>query len=135
MAFGKKEAGARAAAASGEKRAKRAKKPLSPKEKKRRILLVVLALAAAVLCATAAAVAFFQRPELPDPVTKEEEFGELTGPKLSGDRKEDFFTFLVIGRDTGGGGNTDTVLLAAYDVKNQEMNVMSIPRDTMVNVN
>ena len=91
MAFGKKEAGARAAAASGEKRAKRAKKPLSPKEKKRRILLVVLALAAAVLCATAAAVAFFQRPELPDPVTKEEEFGELTGPKLSGDRKEDFF--------------------------------------------
>ena len=134
MAFGKKEAGARAAA-SGEKRAKRAKKPLSPKEKKRRILLVVLALAAAVLCATAAAVAFFQRPELPDPVTKEEEFGELTGPKLSGDRKEDFFTFLVIGRDTGGGGNTDTVLLAAYDVKNQEMNVMSIPRDTMVNVN
>ena len=23
-----------------------------------------------------------------------------------GDRKEDFFTFLVVGRDTGGGGNT-----------------------------
>ncbi|MCI5842405.1 MAG: LCP family protein [Clostridiales bacterium] len=135
MAFGKKEAGAHAAAANSGKRAKRAQKPLSPKEKKRRILLVVLALVAAALCATAAAVAFFQRPELPDPVTKEEEFGELTGPKLSGDRKEDFFTFLVIGRDTGGGGNTDTVLLAAYDVKNQEMNVMSIPRDTMVNVN
>ena len=49
-------------------------------------------------------------------------------------RKEDFFTFLVIGRDTGGGGNTDTILLAAYDVPNQQLNVMSIPRDTMVNV-
>ena len=91
MAFGKKEAGA----PRGERRetGETSQKPLSPKEKKRRILLVVLALAAAVLCATAAAVAFFQRPELPDPVTKEEEFGELTGPKLSGDRKEDFLPF------------------------------------------
>lgn len=52
----------------------------------------------------------------------------------SGGRKDDFYTFLVVGRDTGGGGNTDTILLAAYDVANQELNVMSIPRDTMVNV-
>ncbi|MGN1003455.1 MAG: LCP family protein, partial [Oscillospiraceae bacterium] len=49
-------------------------------------------------------------------------------------RKEDFYTFLVVGRDTGGGGNTDTILLAAYDIPNQKFNVMSIPRDTMVNV-
>ncbi len=57
-----------------------------------------------------------------------------TVPKQSGDRKKDFFTFLVIGRDTGGGGNTDTILLAAYDVANQKLNVMSVPRDTMVNI-
>ena len=49
-------------------------------------------------------------------------------------RKENFFTFLILGRDTGGGGNTDTILLVAYDVDNQELNVMSIPRDTMVNI-
>ncbi|MCD8331189.1 MAG: LCP family protein, partial [Oscillospiraceae bacterium] len=49
-------------------------------------------------------------------------------------RKENFYTFLVLGRDTGGGGNTDTILLAAYDVDNQALNVMSIPRDTMVNI-
>lgn len=54
--------------------------------------------------------------------------------RLSGDRKEDFYTFLIIGRDTVGGGNTDTILLASYDVPNQKMNVMNIPRDTMVNV-
>lgn len=117
---------------------KSAKKHLSPKEKRRRILIVVLAVIAAVLVGiTVAVTLFFQRPELPavenNPV-KEELGLELVGPKVSGDRKEDFFTFLVIGRDTGGGGNTDTVLLAAYDVKNQAMNVMSIPRDTMVNV-
>ena len=41
----------------------------------------------------------------------------------------------MLGRDTGGGGNTDTMLLASYDVTNQKATVMSIPRDTMVNVN
>ena len=40
----------------------------------------------------------------------------------------------MLGRDTGGGGNTDTMLLASYDVTNQKATVMSIPRDTMVNV-
>ena len=40
----------------------------------------------------------------------------------------------LLGRDTGGGGNTDTMLLASYDVTNQKATVMSIPRDTMVNV-
>ena len=49
-----------------------------------------------------------------------------------GDRKEDFFTFLVVGRDTGGGGNTDTILLAAYDVPNQKIGMLSVPRDTLV---
>ena len=41
---------------------------------------------------------------------------------------------LILGRDTGGGGNTDTMLLASYDVTNQKATVMSIPRDTMVNI-
>ena len=33
------------------------------------------------------------------------------------DRKENFYTFLVVGRDTGGGGNTDTIMLAAYPTR------------------
>ncbi len=48
-------------------------------------------------------------------------------------RKQDVYTFLLCGTDDGNGG-TDTIMVAAYDVKNQKMNVMSIPRDTMVNV-
>jgi LCP family protein required for cell wall assembly len=58
----------------------------------------------------------------------------IPGVDVTGDRKDDFYTFLVLGRDTGGGGNTDTILLAAYDIANQKLNVMSIPRDTMVNI-
>lgn len=55
-------------------------------------------------------------------------------PGTGADRKDGFYTFLLIGRDTGGGGNTDTLMLAAYDTKNQQAALMSIPRDTMVDV-
>ena len=50
-------------------------------------------------------------------------------PGLSAGRKEQFYTFLVAGVS---GGNTDTMLLAAYDVPNQKLSVMSLPRDTYV---
>ncbi len=53
-------------------------------------------------------------------------------PGLSADRKDQFYTFLLVGQDTLGGGNTDTMMLAAYDVPNQVLNVMSLPRDTYV---
>jgi len=48
-------------------------------------------------------------------------------------RKEDYFTFLLLGKDTSS-GSTDTIILVSYDVANQQVNMMSIPRDTTVNV-
>ncbi len=66
---------------------------------------------------------------------EEIDYGDGVRPRADGERKsQDFYTVLVLGRDTGGGGNTDTMLLASYDVTNQKAKVMSIPRDTMVNV-
>ena len=66
---------------------------------------------------------------------KRSDWGEGLRPHSGGERKsEDYYTVLILGRDTGGGGNTDTMLLASYDVTNQKATVMSIPRDTMVNV-
>ena len=63
------------------------------------------------------------------------DWGNGIQPQIDGTRKSDeYYTVLVLGRDTGGGGNTDTMLLASYDVANQKATVMSIPRDTMVNV-
>ncbi|HIW93302.1 MAG TPA: LCP family protein [Candidatus Flavonifractor merdipullorum] len=119
------------------KKPRRKWRDLTGQQKLLRIAMIVAAVA--VVIAIGVAVAgkmLFVKPTIPtveQPKTSDEEL-ELVGPKLSGDRKENFFTFLVIGRDTGGGGNTDTILLAAYDVDNQQLNVMSIPRDTMVNV-
>ena len=71
----------------------------------------------------------------PDEIDADLAYGDGVRPRVSGERKsKDFYTVLVLGRDTGGGGNTDTMLLASYDVTNQKATVMSIPRDTMVNV-
>lgn len=53
-------------------------------------------------------------------------------PEVSGERKEGVYTFLLVGTDKGG-GNTDTIMLVSYDTKNQKLNIMSIPRDTMIN--
>lgn len=46
---------------------------------------------------------------------------------------EYMYTFLVVGLDKVG-YNTDTMMVGRIDTKNHEINVVSIPRDTMVNV-
>ena len=107
-----------------------------------RVLLIAL------LCGVVAGGSYLLKiraPELPSKDTDSKnnnseqidgiDYGDGVRPKASGERKsKDFYTVLVLGRDTGGGGNTDTILLASYDVTNQKATVMSIPRDTMVNV-
>lgn len=100
-------------------------------------LLIALFLIAALVINS-----FFIKPELPDWANRHNggtedsiDYGDGIQPAVSGERKsKDYYTVLVLGRDTGGGGNTDTMLLASYDVTNQKATVMSIPRDTMVNV-
>ena len=106
-----------------------------------KFLVVLAVLLAIALIAVVAMKSVFIKPELggnrPDSQQEEEQidWGDGVRPKGDGQRKsEDFYTILLLGRDTGGGGNTDTILLASYDVTNQKAAVMSIPRDTMVNV-
>ena len=50
----------------------------------------------------------------------------------SDDRKDQFYTFLIIGLDEG--VNTDTIMVASYDAVNMEANIISVPRDSLVNV-
>ncbi|MDR3728181.1 MAG: LCP family protein [Oscillospiraceae bacterium] len=114
----------------------RRKKPLSSRQKFLRAAVIVLVLGLGLALAYGA---LFVRPSLPDEAegsqNEELDWGDGVRPKASGARKsKDFYTVLILGRDTGGGGNTDTMLLASYDVTNQQATVMSIPRDTMVNV-
>lgn len=79
--------------------------------------------------------AIFTKKEDGTEEIEEIDYGEGVRPRADGERKsEDYYTVLILGLDTGGGGHTDTMLLASYDVTNQKATVMSIPRDTMVNV-
>ena len=59
--------------------------------------------------------------------------GEMPSVAKSG-RKDGMYTFLLVGKDTAGGGNTDTMILLTYDTVNKRMYGLSLPRDTMVNV-
>ena len=111
------------------------------------ILIVVCVLLAIVLAGLMVYRTIFVKPDLenkpnPKPGTEQQQgeeeveidVGDGLQPMISGERKsEDFYTFLIIGRDTSS-GNCDTMLLAGYDMENQKVTVMSIPRDTMVNV-
>lgn len=49
-------------------------------------------------------------------------------------RREGVYTFLLVGQDTFGGGNTDTMILFTYDTNAKTIYGMNLPRDTMVNV-
>lgn len=67
---------------------------------------------------------------------EEDPFADLVEPFIEeGDRerKEDYFTFMLCGTDNDG-TRTDTIIVASYDVKAQQVNMVNIPRDTMSNV-
>lgn len=106
-------------------------------------LLAVVIVLAVALAAVVVYKNLFVRPDISNkgdtskPGVEQEQidYGDGVRPRADGARKsKDFYTVLILGRDTGGGGNTDTMLLASYDVTNQKASVMSIPRDTMVNI-
>lgn len=77
-----------------------------------------------------------QKPEEPAGPTDDELYpddgynGDM--PTVSGNRKEGIYTFLLVGTDQDD-GNTDTIMVVSYDTKEQDINIMSIPRDTMIN--
>ena len=114
-------------------------------QKALRILYIVLTVIAALIVAGFVIFNFISAPPdvaepAPTPRTTtyiDDEGNEVEEeiPGLAANRKEQFYTFLLVGQDTFGGGNTDTMMLVAYDVPNQTLNVMSLPRDTYVRYN
>ncbi|MBE6916126.1 MAG: LytR family transcriptional regulator [Ruminococcaceae bacterium] len=109
-----------------------------PKKKKRRLrkgfAVFLLIFLTVVLTACAMAFQWIRPPELSSETKRENDVAaldEIAAPENP--RKEDFVTILLIGRDKVG-LNTDVIMLMAYDIKNNKISMMSIPRDTMVNV-
>ena len=103
------------------------------------VLGIVGVLLLCVLCVGVYFLSIVRAPDLPEPDSSQD--GEeiqwddynLEVPITASGREEGVYTFLLLGTDVGG-GNTDTIMVVSYDVVNQDFNMMSIPRDTMVNV-
>jgi LCP family protein required for cell wall assembly len=91
-------------------------------------LFAIAALAGIYYC-------FFSKPEIPASAVKTEASGKTqsASPASASLRKEDFYTVLLCGTDDGNGG-TDTIMVMGVDVKNGKINVVSVPRDTLVDV-
>jgi LCP family protein required for cell wall assembly len=110
------------------------------KSKKLKVFLIVLGSLAAVAAGVFIWYRFFfsVAPVIPFIDDDEEDgiFADVGGRAPAGitgaDRKEGFFTVLIVGMD--GGSNTDTIMVAAYDTVNKEAALVSIARDTLVNV-
>lgn len=67
----------------------------------------------------------------PDPGENPVEPSDSSGQRKG--RKDHFYTILISGLDDENGGS-DTNLLVALDAKNGSINVVSLPRDTLLNV-
>ncbi len=100
------------------------------KKKKRTGLKVLLVLLIILFTLAAAALAlgkfWIQPPDIGNNDI------DSTEPIVSG-RTTGEYTFAVFGMDDGN-GNTDTIMVGTFDTENYKINVVSIPRDTLVNV-
>ena len=115
-------------------RYRRWKAGLNPKERLRwRIIRIAAVVCIAFALLLAVYSAFVRRPNVPSlPVDGDVSLG--ANQAGVGGRRAGVYTLLLVGRDTGGGGNTDTMILATYDTRAKNLNAMSLPRDTMTNV-
>ncbi len=101
----------------------RAKEKTAGSSKKKTVLIVLLSVIGVV--AVALGVYLFANVHAPEIL--DEDVEELTT------RTEGVYTFLLIGTDKGG-GNTDTIMVVTFDASEKKCSLVSIPRDTMVNV-
>lgn len=125
------------------------KRPKSAVARRRQLLLIAAGVALVALVVTLIWVNTVKPPDITQPSAsqdKDEETepeqgrdyyeGELIKPFVEDEnktRKEDYYTFLLCGTDNDQ-TRTDTIIVAAYDVKNQTINMVNVPRDTMSNV-
>ena len=75
-------------------------------------------------------------PEIDAEAPKPEALGnqeQSEAAAVEADRAGESYTFLLVGNDDGN-GNTDTILIGKLDTGAHRIDVVSIPRDTLVNV-
>lgn len=114
-------------AAAKKKRRKKARRILLT------LLLVIIALSATMYSVWKLGVKPPPMKPRPANPTPSEEVSGASPSAISSDRKGTQYTFAIVGFDDGN-GNMDTIMVANFDADNYKLNVVSIPRDTLVNV-
>ncbi len=102
---------------------------------RRRIIIisVILILAAAGFILWKSLV---RPPEVPAPTPEPTTSANLapgTTPKAAYNRKPGVYTIALFGKDFEA-GLTDTIMIGTFDTENHTLNVVNIPRDTLINV-
>ena len=121
---------------SGEKRSLRERISwISCKPKRLVSAFVTVSIVAVLTSACAFGQLEQTEPPVESPPQTAKVYADMTDfgspPLLTGDRKEGVYTFLLTGVDSIS-GNTDTIMVAAYDPAGQTLSVMSLPRHTAV---
>ncbi|MCF0123606.1 MAG: LCP family protein [Ruminiclostridium sp.] len=121
------------------------KKPTKKKKKKRKlkksfrilraIYIIVVIVAALVVLGYGATKLFFREPEIPADNSNNSSTEQAVAPGMEDgthQRKEQTYTFMLAVPDQES-GNADSIMVVTYDVPNQKVGMLSIPRDTLVN--
>jgi len=72
-------------------------------------------------------------PDAPETPEETPDPGEAPLVEMNGERKNGVYTVLIVGRDYAS-NSTDTIMLGCFDTVNHTINVINIPRDTMINI-
>lgn len=121
------------------KKQKKAKRKLTKKDIIRRLIIGAAIVAALAMGSLAAWKTWVKPPSFANDIpgqTSSDLDNLNTGESVDvegKDRKENYFTFLVCATDEVA-ANTDSIMVASFDIANQTINVLNVPRDTMSNV-
>lgn len=101
----------------------------SKKKKAGKVFLIILLVLAILAAGAYIAIEYFIDP----PEGNQEGLnGVKPGTQVEG-RKDGVYTFLVAGTDQIS-NNTDTIMVGSFDTVNGKLNIVSIPRDTLINI-
>lgn len=104
----------------------------SVKPKKKRKVGKTIFVTLLILAILAAAGYFLMEFFTEAPTVDENGLNEDIEPGVTNGRYNGMYTCLVVGRDKVG-NNTDTIMVGCLDVVNKSLNVINIPRDTLIN--
>lgn len=101
----------------------------------RGIYRTVLALSSVIVVLYLVMLVVLRPPDVAQAAQPSKDGSEYENPVIKSqgekERKDRCYTFLLLATDDGN-GNTDSIMLMTYDVPNQEIGMISIPRDTVV---